>query len=456
MRVNSNKKWEFYKGILPPLPERVISGLPNKLKYNPSDSPFHTVRLWEFTNLHVILKNRTWTLISEYLRQANLTNLSQEVQIKKRVLEEIYRQDTYATHISNLYKIAQIMGLDPDTIENSVKAVRFNRNGSLEYISFPFNIDIYSWRLLCHIAGDGSVKYHKTTRALPEVKWNQLPENQTYMVELLKRWNPKVLNSDLTVKYPKVLTYAIMGSMPGLTFKDLRAPKFIQFVYNLPMSHKDWKVQFLAAFLIDDGTISGNVNFTQTDKKKIELTMNICDQLDYEHSPYPPRRKNNGIYEFRLYATGAQKFLKDLQRVALNNPLLGLWHKQSKLESRISSYNRKKVRDAQLVRKVNIAILTILGDHQCRTNNELHNHPMIRSLIAGKSSQWFREKTWRLSRLGLIKEAETTKYRKYWRISSDKDSKTLIQDYLNLYQAKKSKKKEIRTEDGLFCSYSPA
>lgn len=58
-----------------------------------------------------------------------------------------------------------------------------------------------------------------------------------------------------------------------------------------------------------------------------------------------------------------------------------------------------------------------------------------------------RDETWRLSRLGLIKEDETTKYRKYWRISSSKDSKTLIQDYLNQYQAKKRGRNEIRTKD---------
>ena len=80
MMANSKKKGKFNKVILPPLPERAISGLPNSMKYTSSDSPFHTVRLWEFTNLHVILNNRTWTLISDYLRQANLTNLSQEIQ----------------------------------------------------------------------------------------------------------------------------------------------------------------------------------------------------------------------------------------------------------------------------------------------------------------------------------------------------------------------------------------
>lgn len=90
MKVNSKKKWEFYQRKFPPLPERAISGLPNKLKYNPTDSPFHTVRLWEFTNLHVILENRTWTLISDFLRQADLTNLSRFIMSLHASLRDIF------------------------------------------------------------------------------------------------------------------------------------------------------------------------------------------------------------------------------------------------------------------------------------------------------------------------------------------------------------------------------
>lgn len=383
LHINNNKL--HCNEILPPLPERAITGLTRGLKIDSDGSLFHTVHLWEFTNLHAILIDKTWSIISDFLKQANLTKISQEIQVNQRVLEEICRYNTYATHISNLCKIGQMAGLNPDAIETSVKAVRFSRNGSLEYISFPFNIDIYAWRLLCHIPGDGSVKYHKTTCALPEVKWNQLPENQKFMIELLKRWDPKVLNSDLDIKYPKALTYAIIGSIPGLTFRDLRSSKFVQLVLDLPQSYRDWKLQFLTAFLVDDGSVGKMVAFNQMNKKKLEYVMKLCDQLGYKHSPYPPKQKSNGIYSFRLRASGVLRFFFDIQKLTLKDPLLGLWHKHHKLETRVLTYSAERVQHLEISERTYINILVILGDHKPRTNRDLQCHPKLRSLTIGKS-----------------------------------------------------------------------
>lgn len=199
MSVISENEWQYYKGILPPLPKRAISGLPYNMKFTPNNSPFHTVRLWEFTNLHAVLKYKVWNIISNFLYQSNLSSLAQKLQIKRRVLDEICRYPNYATHISNLFQIGKELGLTPEVIESSVKSVRFSRNGDLESIPFPFVIDLYAWRALCHVAGDGSVKFHSTTRALPEIKWCQKQENQKYMLSILKRWNPKITNSGIMI-----------------------------------------------------------------------------------------------------------------------------------------------------------------------------------------------------------------------------------------------------------------
>lgn len=437
MRVTSKINESYCEGILPPLPERAISGSPQGIKYNLSNSPFHTVHLWEFTNLHAVLIDKAWNIISDFLKQSNLKQLSQQLHIKQRVLEAIYRYNTYATHISNLYKIGQMARLDPDTIETSVKAVRFSRNGPLESISFPFVIDLYAWRILCHTAGDGSVKFHKTIRALPEIKWCQKQKNQKHMLSILKRWNPNLMNCDMLVKFPKALTYCIIGSIPEITFRDLRTPKFVQFVLNLPLFYRDWKVQFLAAFLVDDGSVGKVVSFAQMDRNKLEYVMKICDQLGYPHSPFPPKQQKNGIYSFRFRALGTEKFFTDLQKMASKDPLLGLWQKHHRLEARVSSYSKKRNKDYEISEKVYIRILTILGDFKMRTNRELQQHPKLRLLISGKSRKWFELRTRRLNKMGLIREVKPAKYRKYWGIPSNTTSEELIQDFLTKYHSKR-------------------
>jgi hypothetical protein len=93
----------YYKGVLPPLPQRAISGLPADIEYTSDKlAIFHKVHLREFTNLYVILEDEAWKKISAFLKQSDLRVLERQLQIKKRVLEEIQRSPTYATHISNL------------------------------------------------------------------------------------------------------------------------------------------------------------------------------------------------------------------------------------------------------------------------------------------------------------------------------------------------------------------
>ena len=207
--TNSLPYFEYYKENFPFLPQRAINGLPDNQNFlfSEQSSPFHTVRIWEFTNLHAIIVKDVWITIAAYIKRIKPKKLEKKLQIKERVLEEIQRKPDYATHISNWYQLGLSVGLTPEEIERSVKAVRFRRNGSLEYITFPFEIDVYAWRMLCHTVGDGSVKYHKTTRALPEIKWAQDEKNQSHMLQLIRRWNPQVENSDMSIKFPKVLTF---------------------------------------------------------------------------------------------------------------------------------------------------------------------------------------------------------------------------------------------------------
>jgi hypothetical protein len=300
-------------------------------------------------------------------------------------------------------------------------------------------MDIYGWRVLCHTAGDGSVKYHRTTRALPEINWAQKTKNQENMLKLLKRWNPFVKNSGMNIKYPKALTYTIIGCMLGITFRDLRSPKFVQFVLNLPLSYRDRKVQFLATFLIDDGTVGKIVQFAQKNKTKLEYVMKLCDQLGYEHSPYPPKFAINRIYRFQLRANGTKKFYNDLKKVISKDPLLGLWHKQHRLEERLSSYSGKNIQAFKVSKKVYITILAILGDHKSRTNRQLRNHPTLSSLVSEKSRKWFEIRTRKLYKWGLIQETKQSNYRKYWGLLSGKTSAELIQEFLTNYHAKRQK-----------------
>ncbi len=419
---------------LPPLPKRAIRGFHSPWSSH-NGKPFHTVHLWEFTNLYVLLRREMWEIFSNYLKGFTLSVISQQLKISPNILSNIRNNPHQTIIVPNLQKICLGIGLDLEVVEKSTQAVRFHRNGELEALSFPFNIDIYAWRLICHIIGDGSVSEDKD-HVFPKLQWNQLFKHQNHIRALIKRLSRLSGGKSIKVYYPKALTYAIIGTMPGITIQDLGTPKFIQYVFDLPLSYKDWKVQFLAAFLLDDGSVSRTISFTQKDKTTLEYIMRLCDQLGYDHSPYPPRVKSPDVHYFQLRQAGIEQFHVDLYQCFSQDPLLGLWHKQEKFQLLASSFSLKRGYQIRRVKEVCIAIIRILGDHQIRNTKELRNHPELYSLLEGQNPKKFYKRLNYLLKMGLIREVKlkgTSKRQKFWAISPSCDPEILIQEFHKNY-----------------------
>ena len=303
-----------------PLPDRVISGLPEATWPVISEEyTFQEVSLWEFTNLYVLLDKKDWITLSTMLKGVNLSTLSREIGIGVAALSNIRGSPDQSIVVPNLKRLCEKAEMDLIKVERNARAVRFSTRGDLENLTFPFVMDIYAWRVLSHIAGDGNVHFRK----YPALRWIQLPENQGPMRTLLSRLSREVGGTGDQVWYPKALTYAIMGTMRGITFRDLRTPSFLHFVLNLPTRYREWKVQFLAAFIVDDGCISGSISISQKDEQVLRLLMRLCVQLGYDHSPLY-RAERDGVHGFQLRQEGIQAFLYDVAPLYARDPLLGL------------------------------------------------------------------------------------------------------------------------------------
>lgn len=433
----NNKKNNPNNQKLPPLPRRAITGVPGSW-VSSDGKPFHTVRIWEFTILYALLEYNIWKIISDFLKKhSNLTTLGRQLKISQRILYHIKDNPKRSIRIPNLLKLCRIMGLNLDVVEKSIQSVRFNHSGYLEYLSFPFDIDIYAWRAICHIAGDGCVDKHKGN-PYPSLMWSQKHCNQQHMRELIKRLSRQTEGKGISIFFPKALTYNIMGTMPGITFRDLRTPRFVEFVIDLPASYRDWKVQFLAAFLVDDGCIRrshGSVVITQKNKTTLEKILRLCDQLGYEHSPYPPYQWKNSACKISLYRAGIERLYTDLQNLCSRNPLLGLWHKSDDLQYIVSSFSKGR----NVAKTICTMILTILRDHRIRKTNELHEHPLVQPLLKGKQRLYLYHRLYYLKSKGFIREVQTTQGSKSWYIPSSCDPKTLIMEFSSTY-AKPRKK----------------
>ncbi len=414
-------------GAQAPLPDRVITGQNAPWPVVPEEYTFQEVSLWEFTNLYVLLGKDDWITLSTLLQGINLSAISREIGIGVSVLSNIRESPDQTIAVANLEHLCHYAGMDLSQVERNARAVRFSKRGDLEYLKFPFVMDIYAWRVLCHIAGDGNVHFRK----YPDLRWIQLPEHQDPMRTLLSN-----LSRDPTIDYermiyPKTLAYAILGTIRGITFRDLRTPSFIQFVLDLPSRYRDWKVQFLAAFIVDDGCIGEDISISQKDERVLRLIMQLCDQLGYDHSPlYPSKR--DGVNNFQLRQEGIQAFLYDVAPLYARDPLLGLWHKHTQLLTVASSFSSERKLDQKLSVHVCTTILQILEDGTIYSTDELRVHPALQVYLEGYPSYVLNRRLGILHRsMNLIHEDiknNGTSYRpKRWYVPRCTTSEHLIQ-----------------------------
>jgi hypothetical protein len=235
------------------------------------------------------------------------------------------------------------------------------------------------------------------------------------------------------VNFPKGLTLVILTAIPNLKAIDLQTPKFVRFVLDLPSKYRNWKVQFLAAFIIDDGSVNKYISFAQKNLNVLTNIMQLCDQLGYDHTPYPPDLHGNGrAYIFRLYQTGIIHFYNDLKKIASKNPLLGLWHKQKDLESLVQSFELSKGLALNRARKVYICLINILSDYQGRTASELRHHPDLQPFLKGNYEDFLLHRLFYLRDNGyIIRDGSTRPFK--WSIPSYRNPSQLLEKITKSY-----------------------
>ena len=397
--------------------------------------PFREVNLFELTDFYVLLSHDNWLILSTLLMNSNLSKLSRKLKILHSVLRNIRDFPDKTISVTNLIKLSNALKLDLQSMEKSIRGIRFSQTGDLEKITFPFKMDIYSWRAICHIIGDGTLDRRYK---FPSHAWTQKPKNQEMMRTLLGKLSRRPSGRSIRVNFPKGLTYVIIAAIPDLKAEDLKTNKFVRFVLGLPSKYRNWKVQFLAAFLIDDGSVSNNISFAQKDINILTDVMQLCDQLGYDHSPYPPDLHGNGrAYIFRLYQTGIIQFYEDLQRTAFKDPLLGLWHKQPKLDTIIKSYDLQKGSAIRRSREICCILIEVLGDHKARTIKQLQQHPKLKPLIVELHPNFLLHRLYYLCDKGFIQKIENENKHPYlWKIPDNRDPITILREFTVNYGKK--------------------
>jgi len=429
---------------LPPLPERALEKL-SEPWVSPTGDPFHEVHVWEFPHLYVTLKVQKWREISKILRSINLSRYSREWKISRNVLDNIRDSPKQSISVLILSILCESLAMSYSEIEQSIRTIRFGKSGDLEFIRFPFTMNLHAWRLICHLLGDGNIHYRKN-EIFPEGRWTQWPrqkdpsypnlppKTQRFMRGLIEFLSRNLGGTKNEVQVPKALIYLILGCIPNLTINDLKDPNFIQIVINLPEAYKDYKIQFLTAFFIDDGSISDGIQGSQKKEEILIKIMELCDQLGYDRSRKPPyKQKRDGIYCFRLRVRGIRAFYNDLNSLLMkynNDPLLGLWFKSQDLDRIVKNISDKRLNEQKQSINLFKEIIKVSSDLKIRSTLKLRSHPEINRHSENMIPKIFNDKLRLLTRYKILMEvlkANGASYRpKRWMINPNLDSKSAM------------------------------
>lgn len=323
------------------------------------------------------------------------------------------------SHVKNYYTIITFLNLDLKEAEKEIIGLTYN--GSKKVYPFIKHFSPLLFRIVCHVIGDGTIASKNTCR------WIQHETNSFWLVELMKQQlNITPSKTKSTIGKCDVITIPsyfsmLLENVLGLKVKSLKSPETIENFINYP---KEYRLQFLAAFIVDEGNIRYKrvraLIISQIDKSMLDAVSRLLDSLGYIHSEICQeifktsiggRSYKRTIYRMNIYSPGVNTFYKDIKfMIEKYGPYAGLWHKQKCLENYIFSLKKDPERLSKII-KVNKMINFILGIKDYVSYEELRKNLAIKNELKKLGIRFLISKFYELAKQGKVKRLSKGYYR---------------------------------------------
>jgi len=382
--------------------------LPKKIKK--ISKPF-TLNIWK-SDFGIIISERMILRLKNEIKKAGgiflVTKLSGVTK------DRLYRiLSGKGSHIKNYYRLIQYLKIGQNEVENDIVGITY-KGGNLVYPCIK-NFNPLLFRIICHVIGDGNVASGNTCR------WIQDKSNSIWLKRLIKQqigieptYTNSTTNSCEMVTIPAFLG-RLCNSILNIDIKLLKDYKTIEKFLKLP---KDYKLQLLAAFVVDEGDIryegARSFRISQKDKGILTVFSKVLDSLNYEHSPIRKEIDKNGriIYRINVYTQGVLKFYKDLNRMVKRyNILAGLWQKQVEIENYVKTI--KNINNTKLeTNLMNKMIFDIFDKQKYVSYDYLKSYHPIKDKLKTRSKRCLINKFYELSRCGKVIRCNRGIYKK--------------------------------------------
>ncbi|MDP2906469.1 MAG: LAGLIDADG family homing endonuclease, partial [Nanoarchaeota archaeon] len=315
------------------------------------------------------------------------------------------------SHVKNYYAILTFLNLDLKEAEKEIIGLTYN--GSKKVYPFIKHFNPLLFRIVCHIIGDGTI----ASRRGDTCRWIQHKNNSSWLVELIGKQLGIIPGRTVHSKTCEAITIPsyfamLIKNILGFEVDALKSARIIQKFIAYP---KEYKLQFLAAFIVDEGHIryknARSLVISQTDKAMMQAISDLLDSLGYIHSKiykeiskyYLEKGSVKTIFRMNIYSPGVYFFSKHIQKMIKKYGVYaGLWHKQECLDNYISSLRTDQKKLSKII-KVNNLINTFLKTKTCITYKELRENPLIKNELKDLSVRYLINKFYELAKQGKVR-----------------------------------------------------
>lgn len=335
----------------------------------------NNVRLLDL-DVYVSLDSEMMNTIKERTKEryASLKLLSHDIGITRQGLS--FFLGGRATMTKNLRVISDKLGISEEEIQNHVSGVYSGPYKKFRYnLGFPIELNPMHIRLASHVAGDSSLEKH-------HCRWYQKSLlGGEFITDLIKQLSGRQIKAGTKCAYGiPILLLDVVCSALGLARRDLKSKDFVNKLIGLP---REYGVQFLAAFIVDEGHIGQSyIKVVNTDYALLEEVRNLMISLGYSCSGIgisnnrvgkyitirgSATKVNYTLYSIIIRADGFAKLKNDIDfSMKKYGKVAGLWHKQEVFESMFERLDMNYLRERRRTKNQIIPMLI----------SEMHNGPI--------------------------------------------------------------------------------
>jgi len=282
-----------------------------------------------------------------------------------------------------LFRLTDYLKINRKYVEKQIEFYADSKTGGynrIYKINFPLIVTPLVFRLVAHVIGDGTISSGSLRYSQQSTKYiRRLSENIVKPINRLPK--STVFNKDKSFKEEQFTIPMFLGkcvfSILKINKNQIKSKQFIEKCLKLP---KDFRVQILAAIIVDEGSIEGKT-IRMKDKKIMDAICKLIDSLEYKRGKltstsriltYKEKFYEAKLYTIQLWAEGLRDFLNDINScIRRYGHSASLWNKQKAIKNKVNDHDYEYIKNFNKFQQLREQVIDILKTRKIITLKDM-------------------------------------------------------------------------------------